>query len=76
MTAGSHKGRPPGTSPASALTGALGSPWPELQHTARAIIARAVAGRTRQGAADELGIHRSVLQKILTKNPEILGDSK
>jgi predicted transcriptional regulator len=69
-------GRPPGTSPASALTGALGSPWPELQHTARAIVARAVAGRTREQAADELGVTRSTLQRILAENKDILGTQK
>lgn len=67
MTA--NKGRPSGTSPASALRGALGcehGPVREaLEGPAVELINEALEGRTRKQAAKYLGVTRSTLQKLL-----------
>lgn len=59
------------SAPAVYLRGALKSKWPEMRATAEAIILRAMAGRTREQAAEELEMSRSAFLELLKDFPHL-----
>lgn len=63
---------PAAESPASALRGALVSPWPELRATAARIVRRAMRdNETLREAAAALGVDERALRRLRTEFPEL-----
>lgn len=64
------QGRPPIDNPANVLRSALAGPFPELRVKAVQIIRRALKGRTRAAAAQELGVSERIMYDLIRETAE------